>query len=75
MPASVPQPRTLIIHRPLLPANPAALFVYRSLAYVAGQGILEHYQFVQSFRKVKLKDHSCPKTNLTRSPEGKTVLW
>lgn len=66
------QPRTLIIHRPLLPAKIQRPYLYTGLSIrCRARAILEHYQFVQSFPKVKLKDPSVRGTNLTRSPGRK----
>ncbi|EJU7769208.1 VirK family antimicrobial peptide resistance protein [Salmonella enterica subsp. salamae serovar 4,12:e,n,x:1,6] len=50
------QPRTLIIHRPLLPAKIQRPYLYTGLSIrYRARAILEHYQFVQSFPENKIK--------------------
>ncbi len=50
------QPRTLIIHRPLLPAKIQRPYLYTGLSIrCRAKAILEHYQFVQSFPESKIK--------------------
>lgn len=56
------QPRTLIIHRPLLPAKSSGPICIPGLAYVAGQKLFWNTTSSFSpFRKVKLKRSSCPR--------------
>lgn len=63
------QPRTLIIHRPLLPAKIQRPYLYTGLSIrCRAKAILEHYQFVQSFPESKTPVRG---TNLTRSPGRK----
>lgn len=63
------QPRTLIIHRPLLPAKIQRPYLYTGLSIrCRAKAILEHYQFVQSFPESKIKKNPPVRgTNLTRS--------
>ncbi|HCC0888604.1 TPA: VirK family antimicrobial peptide resistance protein [Salmonella enterica] len=50
------QPRTLIIHRPLLPAKIQRPYLYTGLSVQCrAKAILEHYQFVQSFPENEVK--------------------
>lgn len=66
------QPRTLIIHRPLLPAKIQRPYLYTGLSIrCRAKAILEHYQFVQSFPESKIKDPPVRGTNLARSPGRK----
>lgn len=66
------QPRTLIIHRPLLPQKSSGPICIPDLACVAGQGLFWNTTSSFSpFRKIKLKDPPVRGTNLTRSPGRK----
>ncbi|EDZ6266844.1 VirK family antimicrobial peptide resistance protein, partial [Salmonella enterica] len=50
------QPRTLITHRPLLPAKIQRPYLYTGLSIRSrAKAILEHYRFVQSFAENKIK--------------------
>lgn len=70
------QPRTLIIHRPLLPAKIQRPYLYTGLSIrCRAKAILEHYQFVQSFPESKIKRSSCPRNksySLTRKEKRRS---
>ncbi len=71
------QPRTLIIHRPLLPAKSSGPICIPGLAYVAGQKLFWNTTSSFSpFRKIKLKRSSCPRNkycSLTGRKNGALV--
>lgn len=71
------QPRTLIIHRPLLPAKIQRPYLYTGLGIrCRARAILEHYQFVQSFPENKIKKSSCPRSKpYSLTWKEKTVRW
>lgn len=57
------QPRTLITHRPLLPAKIQRPYLYTGLSIRSrAKAILEHYRFVQSFAENKIKKSCCPRS-------------
>lgn len=66
------QPRTLIIHRPLLPAKSSGPICIPDLACVAGQGLFWNTTSSFSpFRKIKLKRSFCPRNKSYSLTEGK----